>query len=112
MNKQSKIRKKYTPEEKLNIVKEHLVGKRPVSEICETYDIAPSQYYSWQQMLFERGSEAFEVKGTLSLVKRESQEKKRLREELEKTQAKLANKHEVLSELMSEHVALKKSLGD
>jgi len=38
MNKPSKTRKKYTPEEKLSIVKEHLVGKRPVSEICEAYD--------------------------------------------------------------------------
>jgi transposase-like protein len=93
-------------------VKEHLVGKRPVSEICEAYGLAPSLYYKWQQMLFENGAEAFETKGKLSLLKRESQEKKQLREELEKTQAKLANKHEVLSELMSEHVALKKNLGD
>ena len=66
MNKQSKTRKKYTPEEKLSMLKEHLVGKRPVSEICEAYDIAPSLYYTWQQMLFEHGSEAFEVKGKLS----------------------------------------------
>jgi len=77
-----------------------------------TIDIVPSLYDTWQQLLFEHGSEAFEVKGKLSQAKRESQEKKRLREELEKTQAKLVNKHEVLSELMSEHVALKKSLGD
>ena len=82
-----------------------------MSEICEEYDIAPSLYYKWQQLLFEQGSEVFEVKGKLSQMRRESQEKKRLREELEKTQAKRANKHEVLSELMSEHVALKKVLG-
>ena len=111
MNDTLKSRKKYTSEEKLKIVKEHLVGKRPVSEICEAYGIAPSLYYKWQQMLFEHGSEAFEQKGKLTRSKGESQEKKRLREELEKTQAKLANKHEVLSELMSEHIALKKSLG-
>ena len=112
MKEKSKSRKKYTSEEKLAIVKSHLVGKRPVSEICEAYGIAPSLYYKWQQQLFEHGSEAFDVKGKEGQMRRESQEQKRLREELEKTQAKLANKHEVLSELMSEHVALKKSLGD
>ena len=109
---ETKPRRKYTSEEKLNIVKAHLIGKRPVSELCEEYDLVPSLFYKWQQMLFEHGAQSFEVKGKSTQAKRESQETRRLREQLEKTQTKLANKHEVLSELMSEHVALKKSLGD
>ena len=71
----------------------------------------PSLFYKWQQALFENGAHCLEKKNG-SKRPRESREVQRLQQELEKTQAKLANKHEVLSELMSEHIALKKSLGD
>jgi transposase-like protein len=82
-----------------------------VSELCEAYGIVPSLFYKWQQALFENGAQCLEKKnGAKSL--RETREVQRLQQELEKTQGKLANKHEVLSELMSEHIALKKSLGD
>jgi transposase-like protein len=90
----------------------HLIGKRSVSSLCEEHGIAPSLFYKWQQQLFEQGSQVFDQAGKAGQERRESQENRRLREQLEKTEAKLANKHEVLSELMSEHIALKKSLGD
>lgn len=111
MTQQTKKRKAYTAAEKLSIVKEHLVGKKPVSELCEAYGIVPSQFYKWQQALFETGAHSLE-KRTGAKRQRESREVQRLQHELAKAQAKLANKHEVLSELMSEHIALKKSLGD
>ena len=71
----------------------------------------PSQFYKWQQALFENGAQSLE-KRTGAKRQRESREVQRLQHELAKAQAKLANKHEVLSELMSEHIALKKSFGD
>jgi len=111
MSQQAEKRKTYTSEEKLNIVKEHLIGKKPVSELCETYGIVPSMFYKWQQALFENGAPCLEPKAGLR-KQRESRQVKQLKQELERTQARLANKHEVLSELMSEHIALKKSLGD
>ena len=110
MTQQIEKRKAYTAEEKLSIVKEHLVGKKPVSELCETYGIVPSLFYKWQQSLFDHGAQCLE-KRKGAKRQRESREVQRLQQELEKTQARLANKHEVLSELMSEHIALKKSLG-
>lgn len=110
MTQQAEKRKPYTSEEKLNIVKEHLIGKKPVSELCEAYGIVPSMFYKWQQALFENGAQCLEKKTGLK-TQRESRQVKHLKQELEKTQARLANKHEVLSELMSEHIALKKSLG-
>lgn len=111
MSQVTSKRKSYTADEKLSMVKAHLIGKQSVSTLCEQHDIAPSLFYQWQQTLFEKGAACLEKK-TASTGKRESREVQRLQQELEKTQAKLTNKHEVLSELMSEHVALKKSLGD
>ena len=111
MIESTKKRKVYTAEDKLSIVKAHLIGKRSVSELCEEHEIAPSLFYQWQQTLFEHGAQVLEKK-TARHSPRESRQVQRLQRELEKTQAKLNNKHEVLSELMSEHVALKKSLGD
>lgn len=111
MSQQVEKRKAYTAEEKLSIVKEHLVGKKSVSDLCEKYAIVPSLFYKWQQALFDNGAPALEKKNGAQ-KQRESRQVQKLQQELEKTQSKLANKHEVLSELMSEHIALKKSLGD
>ena len=112
MAKQQTKRRVFTAPEKLSLVKSHLVGKTPVSQICEENDIAPSLFYQWQQALFDHGAEALERRAEGHRAQRESTELRRLRSELEKTQAQLANKHEVLSELMSEYIGLKKSLGD
>lgn len=111
MSQQIEKRKAYTAEEKLLIVKEHLVGKKPVSKLCEEYGIVPSLFYKWQQALFDHGAQALEKK-TGAPKQRESRQVHKPHLELEKTRAKLADKHEVLSELMSEHIQLKKSLGD
>ena len=51
----SKQRKYRQPEEKLILIKRHLVGKESVASICEREGIAPSQFYQWQQELFEHG---------------------------------------------------------
>ena len=59
---QAEKRQAYTAEQKLSIVKEHLIGKKAVSEICETYGIVPSLFYKWQQALFDHGAVALEKK--------------------------------------------------
>lgn len=103
----------WDPQDKLEIVKSHLIGGKAVSVICEEYEITPSLYYKWQSTLFENGAECLERKNKRgNQQKRESKELANLRSELEKTQTRLADKHEVLSELMSEHIRLKKTIGD
>jgi len=111
MSKHRETRKKRTAEEKLAILKRHLVKGEKVSAICDDEGLAPSQFYAWQQALFDNGAQALERK-TKGGAQKESKAVQQLRTELDKTKAKLASKHEVLSELMSEHVMLKKSLGD
>jgi transposase len=100
---QRKERKNYTAQEKVAILRRHLVEHVPVSEVCEQNHIQPTQFYRWQQELFENGAQAFERKNS-----RPSQADKQRIAYLE---AKLSQKNEVLSELMEDHVKLKKTLG-
>ena len=51
-----KNRKKYTAEEKVTILKEHLVNGVPVSDVCDQHQLHPSMFYRWQRQLFEQGA--------------------------------------------------------
>jgi transposase len=99
-----KKRKNYTPEEKIQILKTHLVNDRPVSEICDQYDLQPTVFYRWQKQLFENGASAFD--------KSQERAEKRLKQKIENLEEKITKKNEVLGELMEAHIDLKKSLGE
>lgn len=99
-----KKRYNYRPEEKVAILKRHLVDRVPVSDLCDQYNLQPTVFYRWQKAFFENGAAAFEKTG-----KRAKDHQSKRIETLEK---KLATKNEVLSELMEEHVKLKKNLGE
>lgn len=110
MSKQRKFR---TPEEKLAIVKEHLIGKVPVSDLCKKHKIAPSQFYSWQTDLFDNGAQCFDKSKTKKAAqKQETKQLKELESKLKKAETKLSQKNEVVAELMEEHLKLKKNLGE
>lgn len=99
-----KNRKNYTPEEKVNILKEHLVNGVPVSDVCDQYQLHPTVFYRWQRQLFEQGAAVFQND--------EKREVTQLKKKIEKLESKVATKNEVLGELMEAHIALKKSLGE
>jgi transposase len=100
-----KERRQYTNQEKVTILREHLVEGVAVSQVCERHQVPPTVFYRWQQQLFENGAAAFETKRSSS---RETDAQARKIEALE---AKLKQKNEVVAELLEEHVALKKKLG-
>ena len=56
----SKKRKQFNPEEKIAIIRKHLLEGVVVSELCEENNLQPSVFYRWQKMLFEQGSQVFE----------------------------------------------------
>ena len=56
----SKERKHFTPEEKVAILRRHLVDKVPVSALCEELGLRPTVFYRWQKELFENGAVAFQ----------------------------------------------------
>jgi len=101
-----KERKHYTSEEKVTILRRHLLDKIPVSDLCEELGLQPTVFYRWQKEFFENGASAFQSKERPT---RQVEEKQKRIEFLEK---KVQTKDEVLAELMAEHVALKKSLGE
>lgn len=100
-------RKQYSAQEKVRILRLHLLEKVPVSELCQEHGIHPTVFYRWQKELFENGSLAFENRSAGRGRQRSSEA-----ERIAALEAKLARKHEVLSELMEEHIQLKKDLGE
>lgn len=100
-------RRHFTPEEKVAILRRHLLDKSPLSDLCDEYHIQPHQFYHWQKIFFENGAAAFQVNGRKAPRAETVKDQK-----IEKLQAKLQRKDEVLAELMEEHVQLKKSLGE
>ncbi len=99
-----KKRYNYTAEEKVALLKRHLVDKVPVSDICDQNDLQPTVFYRWQKAFFENGAAAFQK----SSRRREKQSERRIAA----LERKLQTKNEVLSELMEEHIKLKKNLGE
>ena len=99
-----KPRKHYTGEEKVAILRRHLLEKEPISTLCDELGLQPTVFYRWQKEFFENGAAAFQQKGRTD----HSAERERIAY-LEK---KIQTKDEVLAELMAEHVALKKHLGN
>jgi len=67
-----KERKHFTPEEKVAILRRHLVDKVPVSELCEELGLRPTVFYRWQKELFENGAAAFSLKSVPSAKWRRS----------------------------------------
>jgi transposase len=98
-----KQRKNYTAQEKVSILKRYLVDRVAVSDLCDEYNLQPTVFYRWQKEFFENGAASFE--------KTDSSRKKAEKKRIEQLEAKLQIKNEVLSELMEEHVQLKKDLG-
>ena len=99
-----KKRRKFSPEDKVMILKKHLVENIPISDICDEYGLHPTVFYRWEKQFFENGTKAFEKENVRYI--------KRLEKEISILKDKLNKKNEVLSELMEEHVNLKKTLGE
>ncbi len=101
MNKQ---RKHYTPDEKVAILRRHLLDKEPISTLCDELGLKPTVFYRWQKEFFENGAAAFEQKARPNHSAEE--------ERIACLQKKIQTKDQVLAELMAEHVALKKEIGE
>jgi transposase len=43
-----KERKHYTAEEKVAVLRRHLLDKVPVSDLCEELSLKPTVFYRWQ----------------------------------------------------------------
>ena len=96
-------RKQYTGEEKLAILRKHLLEGKAVSDICDEQGLQPTVFYRWQKQLFEEGSIVFR--------RPNDTETKELRQQNTQLKEQLVKKDEVLVELLEEYVKVKKELG-
>ena len=93
----------WTADEKAKLLRRHLIEKVPVSKICEEARLSPSLFHRWQEQLFVNAGQALETKRP---------ERNQDQQRIEKLEQKIRQKDEVLAELMAEHLALKKELGE
>jgi transposase len=100
-------RRHFAPETKVALLREHFLDKVPVSDLCEKNGIPVTLFYHWQKQFFENGTAAFTAHDKRRKAHSDAKD-----QQIAALQAKLQRKHEVLSELMEEHVQLKKELGE
>ena len=99
-----RLRKTYTPEEKVAIVRKHLLEGVAVSDLCDQHELSPTVYYRWQKEFFEGGAAAFAKDADRQITQ--------LKRRLAEAQEQLSRKNEVLAEVMEEYVRCKKNGGD
>ena len=102
----TRSRRTFTAQEKLAVVRRHLIDRVPVSGVCDELGLQPTQIYTWQKQLFDNGESAFSKPGrkppNVDIKDRQ----------IQALQAKIQLKNEVVAELLQEHVQLKKELGE
>ncbi|RFC42427.1 MAG: transposase [Verrucomicrobia bacterium] len=105
MNKTKRTRRRFSPEDKIKILRQHLLEKKPISSVCDEHGITPTQFYGWQKTFFENGAAAFD-KGPDRRASSTADQKRAVLDE------KLARKDEVIAEIMADFIQLKKALGE
>ena len=56
----TKERRYFSADQKVAMLRRHLIEKLPVSKICEEAGVAPNLFYRWQDQLFQNGAMALE----------------------------------------------------
>jgi transposase len=106
----SKNRRSFSDEFKAKIVRRHLAEKVPVSDLAAESEIQPSLIHLWVKQVLDQAEKAFERShgGKRRRVVEDNSDKRRIAQ----LEAKLANKNEVIAELMEENVKAKKANGE
>jgi len=95
-------RRKFSAEDKVRILRLHLLEATPISEVCSAEGISPTLFYQWQKTFFEEGAAAFDR------ARRRPDSRDTKIDNLEK---ELTRKVAVIGELAQELVEAKKPLG-
>lgn len=103
----SQTRRRFSPDQKAQIVRRHLSGKEPISNLADEFGLQPSQIHNWVKLVLDQAEKAFQAGPGRPPRDERVKDKK-----IEHLQAKLVQKNEVIAELMEEHVQLKKGLGE
>lgn len=99
----SKQRRNFTAEEKVAMIRRHLLDGVTVSDLCDEHRLNPNLYYRWQKEFFEGGAAAF--------TKESNRQVTSLKKQLATAKEQLTRKNEVLAEVTEEYVRCKKNGG-
>lgn len=97
-------RRRYTAKQKVSILRQHLIERKPISDVCQAHGIRPSMFYNWQKRLFENGAAAF--------ASDKDPQHQKLERKVKALQTKLEHKDRVIAQVTEEFVNVKKQLGD
>jgi transposase len=93
-------RRKFSADQKLRIVLAGLQSDTKVSQLCRREGITAAQYYQWKDRLLGSATKVFDAKGSQPSVREE------------RLSAENSRMKDVIAEITSENVELKKTLLD
>lgn len=98
-------RRKFTSEQKFKIVKEALTTDSKIADVCKKYGVAVSQFYRWQEAFFQGALDGLDRKksGPVSTAEQ------RKIEQLETDNRRMKD---VIAEIASENITIKKRIGE
>lgn len=76
-------KKKWSSSAKFEIALQAVKGDNTIAEICQRYQVAPSQVHAWKKELLEKGSQLF-IKGNTAAQKETKEQELHQRRLLEK----------------------------
>lgn len=100
---QASVRKRWSVTDKAEIVRRHLRDKASVADLADEYGVAPGQISQWCKQALEGVESVF--KGDIKKIDTKHQKEIKLKED------KIHQLQEVVSELSTEVLQLKKSNG-
>jgi transposase-like protein len=86
-------------------VRRHLAGKEAVSKLAEEFGLQPSQIHTWVHQVLAQADKAFERSAENGRTEKAKDRR------IQQLEAKLADKNEVIAELLEENVQAKKEAG-
>jgi len=74
----SKQRRKFTKEFKLKVILEALQERSTIKELCQKYELYPTQVSNWKQNFLDKAMATMDVKDIKEVKKDSEQEKEKL----------------------------------
>jgi len=98
-NNESRMRRQFSADAKWQILKEGRGTNLPISQVCDQHQINPTQFYHWERVA-ERGAR--------QALQGQPRGRKKLRPTEEALLAEVQRLREVIAEVTSENLRLKK----
>ena len=98
-NNESKVRRTFSAETKLQILKEGRHTNLSISQVCDQYQISPTLFYQWERIA---------DRAAMTALQGQPRGRKKLRPSEEALLTEVQRLREVIAELSSENLQLKK----